>query len=135
MNRARMAGWLLALAALAFWVASAIHLGLTIPLGFATLSDPFPGAAVPEAVIGAVVALTAASLLALSPPRLSPAIGGTAFAVAVTLFGLSITLGSGRTADVVYHVSILAVLVVAVVLLLWAGLEQRAQVQRPTHGG
>jgi hypothetical protein len=135
MNRARMAGWLLALAALTFWLASAIHFGLTIPLGFATVSDPFPGAAVPEAVIGVVVALTAACLLALSPPRLSPAIGGTAFAVAVTLFGLSITVGSGRTGDVAYHVSILAVLVVAVVLLLSAALGQRGEVQRPTHGG
>jgi hypothetical protein len=134
-TRARAAGWLLALGAVTFWLASAIHVGLTIPLGFATLSDPFWGAAIPEAVIGVVVALGAASLLVLRSPHLGVAMGGTTFAIAVTLYGLSVTVRSGRTLDVLYHVSILAVLSVALTLLFSAWLGQRTQVRTQNHWG
>jgi hypothetical protein len=127
MNRAQTAGWLLALAALTFWLASAIHFGLKVELGFALVSDPFPGAAVPEAVVGVVVALGAGSLLVFRQPRLGIAMAATAFAIAVTLYGLSVTAGSGRTADVLYHISVLAVLSAALALLLTARLGERTR--------
>ena len=52
------------------------------------------------------------------PARWGVALGTTLFALLATGFGLTITLGSGRTGDIAYHLSIFAVLAVTVVLLL-----------------
>jgi hypothetical protein len=123
---------LLALAALSFWTASAIHVGVSIPLGVTTVHDPFAGAAVPEAVLGVVCAVGATSLLAVVPPRVGVAIAAATFSMVVTLFGLSVTLGSGRTADVVYHLGVLAVLSGALLMLVpWRSRTERA---KPVHG-
>ena len=52
---------LLVVTSVAFALASLIHFGVTIPLGLVTLADPFPGAAIPEAVIAVALGLGAIS--------------------------------------------------------------------------
>lgn len=54
----------MALAAVTFAIASFVHSGAAIPLGFATVRDPFGGAVVPEAGIAALLAVGAVSILA-----------------------------------------------------------------------
>ena len=125
---ARLCAVLMAIAAVTFWVASAIHFGATIPLGFTTLNDPFPGAAIPEAIIGVVVAIGALAIAERWRANWAIAVGTTSFAIVGTLFGLSVTLGSGRSADVVYHVSVLVVLFVALGVLLAARRGSQASV-------
>lgn len=50
-------GVLLAFAALTFAIASSVHSGVAVTLGFATLRDPFDGAVVPEAVIAVLLVI------------------------------------------------------------------------------
>ena len=109
---------LLGLAAAAFVVASLVHFGVVIPLGLLTLDDPFPGAAIPEAILALVLAIGALSVLARRPARWRVALAAALFAFLVTLYGLTVTVGSARTADITYHISILVVLVVIIGLLL-----------------
>jgi hypothetical protein len=108
---------LLAFAALTFWVASAIHFGVTIPLGVATISDPFRGAAIPEAFVGAVVAAGALALWSGRAAAKEIASGTAVFAILVTLYGLSVTVRAGRAADEAYHVSVLVILMGSLGLL------------------
>ena len=46
------------------------------------------------------------------------ALATTLFALVGTLYGLSVTLGSSRTADITYHLAVLCLLAVIVALLL-----------------
>lgn len=115
------AGVLMALATAAFAVASIVHFGVDVPVGVATLSDSFPGAAAPEAVIAAVLAIGAAAVLTRRAKSRGIALGTTSFALLATVYGLSITLNSTRTGDVAYHLGILAVLLVILGLLLVPG--------------
>jgi hypothetical protein len=110
------------LAAAAFAVVSIVHFGVDIPVGFTTLSDSFSGAAPPEAVIAAVVAIGATAVLTRRTKSRAIALGTTSFAVLGTVYGLNITVNSTRTGDVAYHLSILATLLIIVGLLLlpWA---------------
>lgn len=108
----------MALTAAAFAIASIVHFGVGIPVGFTTISDSFPGAAPPEAVIAAVVAIGATAVLTRRTGSRGIALGTTSFAVLGTVFGLTITLNSTRTGDVAYHLSILATLLVILGLLL-----------------
>lgn len=135
MNGIRVSGILLAVAALSFGAASAIHFGLAIPLGIVTVSDPFSGAAMPEAVLGVACAAGAACLLVAIPPRLLVAVGVTAFSIAVTLYGLSVTLGSRRTADMVYHLGVLAVLALSLLLALHAWRRQTSPAEGAMPAG
>ncbi|MEV6848022.1 hypothetical protein [Actinoplanes sp. NPDC051411] len=107
---------LMAVAALSFAVASLIHFGVDVPLGFTTVRDPFDGAAPPEAVIGAVMAIGA-----VFGRHRGVALGVTVFATLGTVLGLTITVASGRTGDIAYHVSILGTLVVIIALLIRTG--------------
>ncbi len=115
------AGVLMALAAAAFAIASIVHFGVDIPVGFATISDSFPGAAPPEAVIAAVVAIGATAVLTRPTKSRGIALGTTSFALLGTVYGLNITLNSTRTGDVAYHLSILTTLVIILGLLLVPG--------------
>jgi hypothetical protein len=111
-------GVLLTMAAVTLGVASVLHFGVAIRLGVATISDPFAGAAIPEAVIAIVVAAGAAALL-LRPAAarwLAPA--ATVFALAGTLYGLTVTLRRGGAGDIAYHLTLLAMLVASAALLL-----------------
>jgi hypothetical protein len=112
------AGILMALVAAAFAVVSIVHFGVDIPVGFTTISDSFPGAASPEAIIAAAVAIGAAAVLTRRAKSRGIALGTTSFAVLGTVYGLTITLNSTRTGDVAYHLSILVTLLVILGLLL-----------------
>ncbi|HEX4212294.1 MAG TPA: hypothetical protein VIA06_03070 [Candidatus Dormibacteraeota bacterium] len=108
---------LMAIAAVTLALASTIHFGVRLGAGQLAIHDPFPGAAIPEAVIAFVVACGALAVIGRRAAW-PVALGTTLFAVAGVLFGLSITLGSARTGDVAYHVSVLVVLVVTLCLLV-----------------
>jgi len=111
-------GALLSLAAVTLAVASMLHFGVAIQLGSATISDPFAGAAIPEAVIAVVVAAGAlTTFVRLAAARwLAPA--ATLFALVGTVYGLTVTLRRGQVGDVAYHLALLTMLVVAAILLL-----------------
>ncbi len=113
---------LLGVAAVSFACASAIHMGLTVTLGTVTIADPFPGAAIPEAILAVVLAVGAVTVLLRAPVRWAVALAATLFAFLVTVYGLTITVGAGRTADIAYHVSVLVLLgITGGLLLLPAG--------------
>ena len=104
----RLANALLVAGAATLFVASAIHSGVIGSF------DVFPAAAVPEAVIGGVLAVgTIVSVVWRSGVV---AIVVTAFAIAGTLFGLGFTVPRGEIGDVAYHVGLLATLIVAAAL-------------------
>jgi hypothetical protein len=119
------------LAAATFAVVSTVHFGVDIPLGFTTVSDSFAGAAPPEAVIAAVVAIGAVAVLTRRARSRAIALGTTGFALLGTAFGLTFTLNSTRTGDVAYHLSILVTLLVILVLLLVPGRPGTRPVRRP----
>lgn len=113
-----VAGMLMALAAAAFAIMSIIHFGVDIPVGFTTISDSFPGAAPPEAVISAVMAIGATAVLTRLTTTRAIALGTTLFALLGTSYGLTVTLDSTRTGDIAYHLGILATLLAILSLLL-----------------
>jgi hydrogenase/urease accessory protein HupE len=109
---------LMALATVAFAAASIIHFGAVIGLGPITVDDPFPGAAIPEAVIAVVLGIGVLSVLTRRPSRWGVALAATLFALLLTIYGLTVTAPSGRTGDITYHVAVLVLSVVIVSLLL-----------------
>ena len=113
---------LLAVEAVAFALVSLIHFHLVaFAIGPIVVDDPFPGAAWPEGIIAAILAAAAAALAARATSGWAMALGASLFATALTAFGLTITVAAGRSGDVVFHVSILAALVVTVALLVAPG--------------
>lgn len=98
-------------------IASLIHFGLRIPLGFTTIHETGPGAAIPEALIAAVLAVGAASLILRVRSRWPIAVASSLFAVLGVCVGLRFTLMDGQTGDVAYHLGLLAALLVLVALL------------------
>jgi hypothetical protein len=106
------------LAAVTLLAASAIHFGLSLPLGPVTLHDPFAGAAIPEAVLGVVLAVGGVLVRTGWSGRWAAALGTALFALLVTLYGLSITASGGRTGDVADHLVLVSMLVIVVGLVL-----------------
>ena len=97
-------------------VASAIHFGVK---AFG-IDDSFPDAALPEAIIAAVVLLAALAAAVHLPHDWGLAVTATGFAIFGFVVGLRFTL-FGRTVvagDVAYHLAGLAALLVAMALLL-----------------
>lgn len=113
----RPARGLMALAALTLLGASAVHFGVTIPLGLVTLRDPFPGAAIPELVLGLILGGGAAAAIVDARSARAIGIGTTVFAILVVLYGMSVTLRSGRVGDVTYHSILLLMLLLAGAML------------------
>ena len=111
-------GGLMVAATGAFVVASLVHFGVVIAVGPVTIDDPFPGAAIPEAIIAIVLGIGAVTVIARWPAAWRAALATTLFALLVTLYGLTVTVRSSRTGDITYHVTVLTVLVVTVGLLL-----------------
>ena len=101
----------MALAAVTLFIASAIHAGLIGSF------DLFPGAAIPEAIIGSVLAV-ATILSFVSRSTWVITIGATTFAIAGTLFGLGFTIPRGEAGDIAYHLALLATLFIAAALLV-----------------
>lgn len=111
-------GVLLCAAATTLAVASLLHFGVAIPLGATAIRDPFPGAAIPEAVIAVVLAAGALALLVRRAGARWLALAATLFALAGTLYGLTVTLRRGESGDIVYHLALLTMLLASAVLLL-----------------
>lgn len=108
--------------AVTFGIASYLHTDGHIPLGFTTITgEHFPGAVIPEATIGAVLAAGAVLVLARLRGARGAALGATAFGILGTLVGTVIVVTGARpgvTADLTYHGLILAALLVTFALLV-----------------
>ena len=116
----------MALAAATLLIASAIHFGLRVPLGAVVIADPFPGAAVPELVLG--ILLGAGVLLRFAGWRHSrvAAIAVAAITLLGTVYGMTVTLRGARTGDIAYHLALLLMLLVTLVLLWRVPSEQES---------
>ena len=108
--------------AVTFGIASYLHLDGRIPLGFATITgESFRDAAIPEAIIGSVLASGAVWLLAGAARGRGIALGVTGFAIFGTAVGIGAVSSSGRasiTADLTYHAIMMAALLVTFAVLL-----------------
>jgi hypothetical protein len=108
---------LLVVMAITLATASTIHFGVAV----AGVDDPFPGAALPEAIISVVVLAGAAAAAVRVSHAWRWALAATLFGILGFLIGLRFTLFGGRSVvfgDVVYHLAGLLVLVVIAGLLL-----------------
>jgi len=103
---------LMFVAALTLLAASAVHASLLGPI------DPFPGAAPPEALLGIVLATAAVAAFLSWARAWAFAMAATLLALLGTVYGLAVTVPRGEPGDVVYHVSLLAGLIVAAGLLI-----------------
>jgi hypothetical protein len=117
----RLFGLALLAEAATLGIASYLHRGGHIPLGFTVVrGEQFTRASVPEAVIGAVLA-AAAAIAATAPARARrAALFATAFAVFGVLVGVAFVVTSGRPSiaiDLAYHAILLAALTTTLVLL------------------
>ncbi|BCJ32990.1 hypothetical protein Athai_04930 [Actinocatenispora thailandica] len=119
MSSTRLVAALMVVEAVTFGVAGYLHLNGRIPLGFATVPGEWlPPATVAESLIGAML-LAAAVLTLLRVPGSGPfALGALGFGIVGVIVGLSITASGGRTADIAYHVAILAALIGTLALRL-----------------
>lgn len=79
------------------------------------------GAGIAETVIGIVVACGAIALLRPGARGRGTALAVTAFAIIGVLYGLSITTQGGDLPDIVYHVTLLPLLIATFALLLRTG--------------
>jgi hypothetical protein len=102
-------------------LASAIHFGLPIALGVMTIKDSFPGAATPELILG--ILMLGGAVVAMSGQRVV-AIACTGVTLLLTLYGATVTAGSARWGDLVYHAALLTSLA-AIMLLLVRGEARR----------
>ena len=109
---------LMTVAAGTFALVSLVHFGVVITLGPLALDDPFAGAAVPEGVIAIVLGAGTLNVIARPARSWTSALATTLFALVGTVYGLSVTLGSSRTADITYHFGVLCLLAIIVALLL-----------------
>ncbi|HZV49554.1 MAG TPA: hypothetical protein VFD49_07280 [Candidatus Dormibacteraeota bacterium] len=123
----------LVVAVLTLAAASAVHLGVAVPLGVVTVEDPFRDAAVPEAIIAAVLTGGPVSVLGGRSTGRRVALGTTLFATLGVAYGLTVTARDGRIGDVAYHLAVLAVLLTALGLLLVPA-GRRARPSRSTGG-
>lgn len=115
-GRRRRIAALMVLEAASLLVASLLHLS-----GFAHgHARPFTatGAGIAEAVIGIVLACGAISLMRPGMRGRGSALAATGFAIAGVLYGLSITTRGGDLPDIVYHATLLPMLIVTFALLL-----------------
>lgn len=103
---------LMFVAALTLLAASAVHASLLGAI------DPFPGAAPPEALLGLVLAIAAVAAFLSWARGWVFAVVATLLALVATVYGLTVTVPRGEPGDVVYHVSLLAGLIVAAGLLI-----------------
>jgi peptidoglycan/LPS O-acetylase OafA/YrhL len=115
-RRRRRIAAVMGLEAASLLVASLLHL-----TGFAHgHARPFTatGAGIAEAVIGIVVACGAIALMRPGVRGRGTALAVTAFAIIGVLYGLSITTQGGDLPDIVYHATLLPLLIATFTLLL-----------------
>lgn len=105
----------IAVTAASLWVASLIHFGLLIP-GYS-----HDGAAVPEAVIGTVMLVGLALSWAPQPWGGRAAVAALVFGLTGSLVGLVLVLigvGPRTVPDIVYHVALVATLIVGLIVAI-----------------
>lgn len=105
---------LLGIEALGFAVASVIHFGL--PLG--ALTDPFPGARIPEAVIAVLLGASAVYVIARGPASRWVALTAVLISLLGVGFGLTVTVPAALWGDVVYHLVAAVLLIITAVVAL-----------------
>lgn len=103
-------GGLMSVATVTLAAASVVHFGVPLPLGFATVDDPFRDAAIPEAIIASVLAAGLVSVVARRAAAWQLALATTLFAVLGVAVGLSVVVRGPRTGDLTYHIALMAVL-------------------------
>jgi hypothetical protein len=117
----RLFGLALLAEAATLGIASYLHRGGHIPLGFTVVrGEQFTAASVPEAVIGAILAAGAAIVLTAPVRARGAALFATAFGVFGVLAGVAFVVTSGRPSiaiDLAYHAIVLAALTATLVLL------------------
>jgi hypothetical protein len=121
--------WLMLLTAVTLLAASVIHVGPALPFNGFGISDQFDSAAVPEAILGILLAASAAYLASGRSGGRELALAATIFTLLLSLFGLSLTLPAARTGDVVYHL-VLVVLLGGIIVGIAASLLRRDAAQR-----
>ena len=112
------------LAAVSLLVASIIHFGPELPFVGFGISDQFDSAAVPEAVLGSLLALGAAYLASGRAGSREMALAATISTLLLSLYGLGVTLPMARAGDVVYHI-VLLVLLGGIIVGLAASMVRR----------
>jgi peptidoglycan/LPS O-acetylase OafA/YrhL len=115
-RRRRRIAAVMGLEAASLLVASLLHLS-----GFAHgHARPFTatGAGIAEAVIGIVVACGAIALMRPGARGRGTALAVTAFAIIGVIYGLNITAQGGDLPDIVYHATLLPLLIATFALLL-----------------
>lgn len=122
MSRLTIARLLGAVAAISLLVASLIHFGYLVE-GYAD-----DGAALPEAIIGAVILVGLTLSRAAEPWGRRALIGGLGFGLAGSLLGLflvAIGVGPQTVPDIVYHVALVGTLIAGLVVASRSGRELR----------
>ncbi len=108
--------------AVAFLVASVVHFGYAIPLGFATLADAaLPQAAIAEGVIGVAFVVAAAAVFTQSSWAWGATLVAYLLALVGVAIGLSVSLGDPdltSSANFWFHLSVLPVVVAGLLLAL-----------------
>ena len=113
-------------ATIAFVAASLVHFGIVISLGPVTIDDPFQGAAIPEAVIAVILGIGAASVIVRWPAAWKVALATTLFALVATIYGLTVTVNSPRTGDIIYLTSRSSWYLVVIATLLFLPVGRRS---------
>jgi hypothetical protein len=119
-----------------FLLAAMLHLGASIPLGFAVLAEPFIlPAAIVEGLCGLGLAVAGVALLTRRAWAWPAAVGAHAFAIAGVLLGVfALAAGRGPTTDLntIYHRTMLAILAAALVWLATPAARAALGRGRPT---
>jgi hypothetical protein len=130
-------GILSAVYAATFFFGALLHLGVTIPLGFAVVEEPvILPATIVEGLCGMVLAVAAFAVLARRELAWPIALAAHTFALGGVLLGITaLALGAGPSTDLntVYHrVMVVALVAVLVLLLSPAGRTALRRATSPT---
>lgn len=105
-----------------FFIGALAHLGMRIPLGFATIAEPqIIGATIVEGLCGLFLAVGAYAVFARQPWAWPTAIAAHAFGLGGVLLGMAaIAAGAGPRTSLndIYHRVILVALLAGTILLL-----------------
>ncbi len=126
--------------ALSFLIFAVLHVGVRIPLGFATIgTDRIEDAAIAEGISGALLALSACALLARRRWALGATVLAQAFSLVAVLVGIAAIaagLGPSSPENDVYHRVLAPVLALSLIWLVTpAGRKSIALVGDRTDAG
>ena len=125
----RRIGMLMAFEAVTLAVAAFVHLAGYTPAGS---KPPFETshAGVAEAIIGVALAYGAVAVLRSSSRAWAAAVAATSFAILGFAVGLTITARGGDVPDLLYHVTMLPVLILSLIILARTGRTEVSREQR-----